>query len=56
VRARAEHVFADQENAMGRKIVRTIGIMRARAKIGMMNLVYNMRRLIQLERMAAAPA
>jgi IS5 family transposase len=56
VRARVEHVFADQQNAMGGKIVRTIGIARARVKIGMMNLVYNMRRLVQLERMAAAPA
>ena len=54
VRARVEHVFADQENAMGGKIVRTIGMARARVKIGMMNLVYNMRRLVQLERMAAS--
>jgi hypothetical protein len=29
---------------------------RARFKIGMMNLGYNIRRLVQLERMAAAPA
>ena len=35
------------------QIVRTIGIVRARCKIGMTNLVYNMRRLVQLERMAA---
>jgi transposase, IS5 family len=56
VRARVEHVFGDQENAMGGKIVRTIGIARACVKIGMMNLAYNMRRLVQLERMAAAPA
>ena len=54
VRARVEHVFAEQENAMGGKIVRTIGMVRARVKIGMMNLVYNMRRLVQLERMAAS--
>ena len=56
VRARVEHIFGDQQNAMGGKFVRTIGIARARAKIGMMNLVYNMRRLVQLERMAPAPA
>lgn len=56
VRARVEHVFADQENGMGRKIVRTIGMARARVKIGMMNLVYNMRRFVQLERMAAPAA
>ena len=41
---------------MGRKIVRTIGIARARFKIGMMNHGYNIRRLVQLERMAPAPA
>ena len=46
-RARVEHVFGAQ-HAMGGHIVRTIGIARARAKIGMMNLVYNMRRLVQL--------
>src|ERR1700720_2364016 len=52
VRARVEHVFGDQKNAMGAEIVRTIGIVRARCKIGMTNLVYNMRRFIILERMA----
>jgi hypothetical protein len=41
---------------MGAKIVRTVGAARARFKIGMMNLGYNMRRLVQLERMAAASA
>ena len=56
VRARVEHVFGHQENSMGRKIVRTIGMARARFKIGMMNLGYNMRRLVQLERAAAAAA
>jgi hypothetical protein len=40
---------------MGGKIVCTIGLVRARFKIGMMNLGYNIRRLVQLERMAAAP-
>jgi len=54
VRARVEHVFGHQESSMGRKIVRTIGTARARFKIGMMNLGYNMRRLVQLERMATA--
>ena len=56
VRARVEHVFGHQENSMGGKIVRTIGLARARFKIGMMNLGYNMRRLVHLERVAAAPA
>ena len=53
VRARVEHVFEDQENGMGGIFVRTIGMAHAAVKIGMMNLVYNMRRLVQLERMAA---
>ena len=56
VRARVEHVFGDQKNGMGAGIVRTIGIIRARCKIGMTNLVYNMRRFVCLERMAAAAA
>jgi len=56
VRARIEHVFGHQQSSMGGKIVRTIGIVRARFKIGMMNLGYNIRRLVQLERVAAAPA
>ena len=54
VRARVEHVFGDQKNGMGAELVRTIGIVRARCKIGMTNLVYNMRRFVCLERMAAA--
>jgi hypothetical protein len=42
VRARVEHIFGDQTTAMGAKVVRTIGLARARFKIGMMNLGYNM--------------
>jgi hypothetical protein len=38
--ARVEHVFGDQKNGMGAELVRTIGIVRARCKIGMTNLVY----------------
>ena len=54
IRARIEHVFGAQQNAPGGRIVRTIGIMRARAKIGLQNLAYNIRRLVTLERLAAA--
>ena len=54
VRARIEHVFGAQENAPGGRLVRTIGIMRAKIKIGLQNLVYNIRRLEILERAAAA--
>jgi hypothetical protein len=34
---RIEHVFGAQQNAPGGRIVRTIGIVRARAKIGLQN-------------------
>ena len=46
-RAPVEHVFAVQKQAMG-LIVRTIGLARARTKIGMANLAFNIRRLVQL--------
>ena len=49
VRAHIEHVFAEQKARMG-LFVRTIGIARATTKIGLANLLYNMRRLIWLER------
>ena len=48
VRAAVEHVFAGQKHRMG-LVVRTIGIARARIKIGMANLVYNFQRLAWLE-------
>ena len=54
IRARIEHVFGTQQTSPGGRIVRTIGIVRARAKIGLQNLTYNIRRLVTLERMAAA--
>jgi IS5 family transposase len=47
VRVRVEHVFAAQAT-MGGHIVRTIGLARAKVKIGMMNIAYNMKRLVQL--------
>jgi IS5 family transposase len=47
VRARVEHVFGAQA-AMGGHWLRTIGVQRAKVKIGLMNLVYNMMRLLQL--------
>ena len=55
-RARVEHVFGHQENSRGGKIVRTIGTARARFKIGMKNIGYNIRRFVQLQRVAAEPA
>ena len=49
VRSRVEHIFWAQAQ-MGGLWVRTIGLLRAKVKIGMMNLVYNMMRLVQLIR------
>lgn len=54
IRARIEHVFGAQENAPGGRLVRTIGMVRAKTKIGLQNIAYNIRRLVTLERMAAA--
>ncbi len=59
--ARVEHVFGAQAVSMGGKIVcgkivRTVGLARARFKIGMMNLGYNMCRFVVLTRAAAAPS
>jgi IS5 family transposase len=47
VRSAVEHVFAHQKGPMG-LFVRTIAIARARVKIGLANLAYNMRRLVWL--------
>jgi len=52
IRSRVEHVFADQKSRMG-LFIRTVGIQRAEMKIGMANLVYNIRRFIFLERISA---
>ena len=49
VRAHVEHIFAEQKARMG-LFVRTIGLARATTKIGLANLVHNMRRLLWLER------
>jgi len=48
-RAPVEHVFAYQKQAMG-MMIRTIGIVRAKARIGLANLVFNMHRLVQIRR------
>lgn len=53
VRSRVEHVFAEQKDRMG-LFIRTIGIARARVKIGMANLVYNFKRLVFWGRIATA--
>ena len=48
VRSAVEHVFAGQKHRMG-LFIRSIGIARAKIKIGMANLAYNFQRLAWLE-------
>ena len=55
VRSAVEHVFARQKGPMG-LVVRTIGIARATVKIGLANIVYNMKRAVWLTERAAAAA
>lgn len=47
-RARVEHIFGFIENSMHGSFIRTIGIKRAAAVVGLMNLTYNIFRAIQL--------
>src|SRR4051794_21289049 len=47
VRSAVEHVFAHQKGPMG-LVVRTIGLARATVKIGLANILYNMRRAVWL--------
>lgn len=49
VRSAVETVFAAQKHGFG-LFVRTVGLARARVKIGLANLTYNMRRLVWIER------
>ena len=44
IRSRVEHVFGMQTMIAGNLILRTIGILRAKAKIGFRNLAYNIQR------------
>lgn len=50
VRARVEHVFGSIKNEQGGLLTRVIGLTRTTLKVGMTNMVYNMRRLITLHR------
>jgi len=52
IRSRVEHIFADQKSQMG-LLIRTVSIIRATMKIGLANIVYNIRRFIFLERISA---
>lgn len=48
-RARVEHIFGFMEGSMNTMKLKQIGIKRIEATIGMMNLVYNMFRKIQIQ-------
>lgn len=53
VRARIEHVFGSITNEQGGLYSRVIGLARTKVKVGMMNIVYNMRRFVTLHRQSA---
>jgi len=53
IRSRVEHVFADKKSQTG-LFVRTVGITRATMRIGLANIVYNMRRVLFFERLIAS--
>ncbi len=50
VRARVEHVFGSMTNELGGITIRTIGRARAKVQIGLLNLVYNIKRVAMLIR------
>lgn len=45
-RAKVEHVFGTVVNDMGGKAVRSIGLARAKANLGLKNLTYNLKRFV----------
>jgi IS5 family transposase len=48
IRVRVEHIFGFVENSMNGSFIKTIGIKRAKAVIGLINLTYNMFRKVQI--------
>lgn len=53
IRCRVEHVFGAQRD-LRQKAIRCIGSARSQTEIGMMNLIYNMRRFCYLERVSVS--
>ena len=51
-RAKVEHVFGTMVNEMGGKAVRTIGLARATAMLGLKNMTYNLKRFVFWEQQA----
>lgn len=52
-RARVEHVFGRWTMQMGGKVVRSIGLLRAKASLGLKNLTYNLLRYTFLQTQSA---
>jgi IS5 family transposase len=50
IRCRVEHVFGVMRQRMGDTVIRTIGIVRAKTKIGLRHLAYNLSRYVLLTR------
>ena len=49
-----EHVSGSMTNEQGVLYFRVIGLARTATRIGLMNLVYNMRRLVQIDKLRAS--
>lgn len=52
IRARVEHVFGFMEQSMKGLVLKSVGILRAKGIIGLMNLTYNLFRYEQIVRLA----
>ena len=53
-RAKVEHVFGSWVTEGGGKLLRTIGMARAKTNLGLQNLVYNLKRFVFLETQAVS--
>ena len=49
IRAKVEHIFGDWVMTMGGKLMRTIGVARAKVNLGLKNLTYNLKRFVYWE-------
>lgn len=55
-RCRIEHIFGNMVKALGGKSIRSKGMLRATFEISLLNLLYNIRRMITLDRLAEEAA
>ena len=55
VRVRVEHIFGSQTNDLGGTLIRSVGMLRAKARVGLKNLTDNIRRFTYLDGLRAAP-